>query len=199
MDDADKKRLISKVGVKGNVRYITVTDNVPEHWDSIIAIAKSNYSWWAYVYHDKDDTDKHLHIMCYDKGGTSLKAHCARFSSVIPSNFVCKVYNPRAMARYLIHKDNPEKHQYQMSEIFTNSKDKLCGFFVEINSDIVEQYNDYVSVLNGFMKPLEFFEKYRGQLNETPFHHRCGLFHRLSVAHTDSLRVKHNERSHNET
>lgn len=196
MDDIDKKRLISHVGVRGNVRYITITDNVPDHWESLISIAKTNYSWWAYIYHDKDDTDKHLHLLCYDKGGTSLKAHCARFSSVVESNFVCKVYNPRAMARYLIHKDNPEKYQYDIKLVETNSKDRLMSFFVEQDSDVLQQYHDYCDVVNGLMSPEEFFEKYRGDLNSTPFHHRCSLFHKLSHAHCESFRINYRKEEH---
>ena len=66
MDDNDKKRLTTRTGVRGNVRYITITDNIEEHWNDIISIGKSSYSWWAYIFHDHDDTDKHIHILLYD-------------------------------------------------------------------------------------------------------------------------------------
>ena len=131
MDDNDKKRLTTRTGVRGNVRYITITDNIEEHWNDIISIGKSSYSWWAYIFHDHDDTDKHIHILLYDEGGTNLSSHCNRFSSVLPSNFILKVWSPRAMARYLVHKDNPEKYQYNIDDIQTNSKDKLLSFFFE--------------------------------------------------------------------
>ena len=127
MNDVDWEKLTTRTGVRGNVRYITITDNIPEHWPQIISIAKASYTWWAYIYHTSDNTDKHLHIICYDEGGTSLKSHCARFETVLPSNFINKVRSPRAMARYLIHKDNPDKFQYDLKDVVTNSKDKFMG------------------------------------------------------------------------
>ena len=168
MDEQDRKKLTTRSGVRGNVRYITITDNVPEHWDDIIHIGKSSYTWWAYIYHDCDDTDKHLHILLYDEGGTSLTSHCNRFSSVLPSNFIEKVWSPRAMARYLIHKDNPEKFQYDIKNVFTNSKDKLISFFKESNSDCVNEYKDYCLVRQGEMSIEDFLDKYRGEFASMP-------------------------------
>lgn len=179
MDDKDKKRLTSSVGVKGNVRYITITDNMSEHWDALISIVKSSYTWYAYIYHEHDDTDKHIHILAYDEGGTTLKAHCKRFESVIPSNFVLKVFSPRAMARYLIHKDSPEKYQYNYTDIITNGKDKLAAFFKEDSGDVVELYRDFCKVQDGEMSVNQFLDKYRGDMASIPFHHKLGVMSRL--------------------
>lgn len=179
MDESEKKKLLTRSGVKGNVRYITITDNIPEHWDSLISIAKTHYQWWAYIYHDKDNTDKHIHLLCYDKGGTSLKSHCDRFSSVVPSHFVEKVWNGRAMARYLIHKDDPQKHQYQVSEVFTSSKDKFASFLLDENKDVIAEYKDFISVLDGSMSVTDFLDKYRGEFSSMPFHHKLNTFYKI--------------------
>ena len=72
MDAEDEKRLLTKSGVKGNVRYITITDNVPSHWEDLIYIAKTNYSWWAFIYHDRDFTDK-------IRGNNRSKSHTMSF------------------------------------------------------------------------------------------------------------------------
>lgn len=179
MEDKNLEHLTSKVGVKGNVRYITITDNVSEHWENLIATVKSSYTWYAFIYHDKDDTDKHIHILAYDEGGTSLKAHCQRFSSIIPSNFVLKVYNPRAMARYLTHKDNPEKFQYSLDLVNTNSKDKLLSFYKELNSDCKQEYRDFLAVRHGNMTVDEFLEKYRGEFSSLPFYQKMNIYSKL--------------------
>lgn len=179
MDAKDKKRLTTTTGVRGNVRYITITDNKPEHWDEIIQIGKSCYTWYAYIFHDQDDTDTHLHILLYDEGGTNLNSHAKRFSSVVPSNFIEKVWSPRAMARYLIHKDNPEKHQYNIDAITTNSKDKLLSFFKENNSDCVDEYKDYCMVRQGQMSIEEFLDKYRGEFASMPFYHKLNIYSKL--------------------
>lgn len=179
MDDKDKQRLTTRTGVRGNVRYITITDNIPEHWPDIIQIGKSCYTWYAYIYHDADNTDKHLHILLYDEGGTSLAAHANRFQSVIPSNFIEKVWSPRAMARYLIHKDDPEKHQYNVEDIETNSKDKLLSFFRENNSDCISEYQDFKKVLSHQMSIEDFLDKYRGELSSMPFYQKVSLYAKL--------------------
>lgn len=179
MEDKNLEKLTTNVGIKGNVRYITITDNNPLHWDDIIAIAKSSYTWYAYIYHDKDDTDKHLHILCYDEGGTTLKAHCLRFSSVIPSNFVCKVRNPRAMARYLTHKDNSEKFHYDLKDVETNAKDKLYSFYKELSSDCQQEFRDFHAVRQGKMTIDEFLDKYRGEFGSMPFYQKINLYSKL--------------------
>lgn len=182
MNEEEQKRLLTRSGVKGNVRYITITDNIPEHWDLLIAIAKTYYQWWAYIYHDKDDTDKHIHLLCYDKAGTTLKVHCERFSSVIPSNLVCKVWSGRAMARYLIHKDDSQKHQYLASEVITSSRDKFEGFLLDENRDLLQLYKDYSLVSHGHMTVEQFLEKYRGELSGVPFPQLLGVINKLSGA-----------------
>lgn len=194
MDDIDKKRLISHSGIKGNVRYITITDNVPEHWEPLISITKSNYDWYAYIYHDKDSTDKHIHILAYDKGGTSLKAHCNRFSPVVPHNFVEKVFNPRAMARYLIHKDNPEKYSYDRNDIITNNLDKYASFLLDMSGDVKNEFQDYMLVVTGKMSIDDFLDKYRGEFCSMPFYQKIQTFHKLSqvvpVSRTSTHQVK---------
>lgn len=186
MDEQDKKRLITNVGTRGNVRYITITDNMTEHWDEIIKIAKENYHWYAYIFHDKDDTDKHLHILLYDKGGTSLKAHCERFCSVIPSHMVCKVFNPRAMARYLIHKDSPEKYQYKQDEVITNNLDKFLGFLDDETRDVLQEFKDFQAVRRGKMSTVEFLEKYRGQMQGLPFQSKISVYHKIDSIYCDN-------------
>lgn len=187
MDEQDKQRLTTTTGIKGNVRYITITDNKPEHWDDIIRVARENYHWFAYIFHDRDNTEKHLHILCYDKGGTSLKAHCDRFSSVIPSHMVCKVWNPRAMARYLIHKDNPEKAQYSVENVSTNNLDKFMGFLDDDTRDVLQEFKDFQAVRRGKMTTVEFLEKYRGQMAGLPFQSKISVYHKIDTIYDNNI------------
>lgn len=185
MDDSDKKRLVTKVGVKGNIRVITITDNVPEHWDELISIAKSSYSYYAYIYHDCDvDSDsspiaKHLHLICFDKGGTTLKRHIERFSSVVPGNFIEKVRSPRAMVRYLIHLDQPTKFQYDRSLIVTNSPDKVANFLSDFSDDVLSEYSDFIALYTGRISISDYLEKYRGEFATMPFYQKQAFFHKI--------------------
>ena len=180
MDDLQQLKITNRVGIKGNVRCITITDNVPSHWDSIIDIARKHYEFFAYIFHDSDEgVDKHIHILCIDNGGTSLKSHCARFADVVPSNFVEKVRSPRAMARYLIHMDQPEKFQYDRSLIVTNQPDRLAHFLSNHSYDIVQEFNDFLKLYNGEVQISEFLDKYRSEFSTMPFYQKQSLFLKL--------------------
>ena len=183
----DLLKLITGSNTKGNVRYITISDNCSEHWPSLLSIVKSNYDFYAYIYHDADKNEdgslvpKHLHILAYDMSGTTLKAHCERFSSVIPPNFICKVKSPRAMARYLIHKDNKEKHQYAIDDVQTSDKDKYL-LWVNGNdvSNSLDEYHDFLLVKQGKMSIDEYIQKYQFEFARLNFYQKNSLYHKLS-------------------
>lgn len=171
---------VSPTRKKGNVRCITITDNIPEHWDQIISIAKSSYPNWYYIFHDKDlDVDKHLHIVCYEPGGTTLKRHCERFSSVVPSNFIEVVISPRAICRYLIHLNSPDKYQYSRDEIFTNSPDKLASFLDDCHHDVLKEFQEYQRLYRGEITVQEFLDEFRGEFVSMPFYQKVALFHKI--------------------
>ena len=161
MDNDSISRLTTTTGIKGNVRCIAICDNVEEHWEELLKITKANYQNYYYIYHDKDINEdgtlkkKHLHILAMDRGGTSFKAHCERFSSVIPSHMILKVKSPRAMARYLTHKDNLDKYQYKDSEVFTNSKEKYAQY-IRNEIDNISLYENYCLLKSGKLSVGDF-------------------------------------------
>ena len=180
MNDNDKKHLTFTHKVKSNVRAITICDYVEDHFDDLISIAKSHYDFYAYVIHDKDENEsgKHIHLLCMCKGGTSLPAHCRRFESVIPANFVCVVKSPRAMARYLIHKDNPEKYQYSFDEIVSNDLDKCASYISDIQ-DSKQVWSDFVKVKSGQLSVEDFLEIYRSEFYSMPFYQKVSLYNKF--------------------
>lgn len=184
--EPDLLNLITGSNIKGNVRYITISDNIPEHWDSIISILKSNYDFWAYIYHYADKNKdgslvpKHLHILAYDMAGTTLKAHCERFSGVVPPNFVCKVKSPRAMARYLIHKDNKEKHQYDIDDVITSDKDKYLLWLNGCDSaNSLDEYRDFILVKQGKMSSEEYIAKYQFEFAKMTLYQKISTYDKL--------------------
>ena len=185
MDPDSVSRLTTTTGIKGNVRCIAISDNVEEHWEELLRIVKANYQYYYYIYHDKDIDEngtlkpKHLHIVAMDRGGTSFKAHCSRFESVIPSNFILKVKSPRAMVRYLTHKDNKEKFQYNDSEVITNSKEKYAQY-IRDSIDNMTLYENYVLLKTGKISVQEFLEQYRAELADLNFYQKCQLFKTLN-------------------
>lgn len=185
MNDKEKQLLTTRVGVKGNVRAITITDNVPDHWPSLLNVVRAMYEFYAYIYHDKDVDDdgklidKHIHILAVEKGGTTLKSHCERFSGIVPANFVCKVKNPRAMAKYLIHKGYDDKYRYAVTEVKTNNFARYQGMISDGSRDVKELWSDYQKVRAGQLSVLDYLELYRTEFESMPFYQKNALMERL--------------------
>lgn len=171
---------VSPTRHRGNIRCITITDNIPDHWDKIIEIAQSSYANWYYIYHDKDEgVEKHLHIVCYDSGGTTLKRHCERFGEVVPPNFIEIVISPRAICRYLIHLNAPEKHRYSRDEVVTNSPDKLASYLEDSHHDVTKEYREYLRLYRGEITVDEFLDEFRAEFSSMPFYQKIALFHKI--------------------
>lgn len=176
MNDKEKALLTTTSGTRSNnCRYITISDNVPEHWDDLIRVAQSSYNSFWYIRHDKDsDTLPHLHLVCFDKAGTSLKAHCERFSSIVPSNMVCKVKAPRAMLRYLIHKDQPEKFQYDKGLVQTNHPSYFASAIDDIQ--VSAKFDDFVKLTRKEITPSEYIERYKYEINSLNFYQQQSVY-----------------------
>lgn len=179
MNDKEKQMLTTNVGVRGNVRAITITDNVSEHFDSLVSIAKANYDFYAYIYHDRDETEKHIHLLCITRGGTTLKNHIERFSSVVPANFVCKVKNPRAMAKYLIHRGYPTKFQYDVKDVITNSYEKYSSMIADGYTDSKEIWRAFCDMKQGRITAEEFIDMFPSDFASMPFYQKCSLYNKI--------------------
>ena len=71
-----------------------------------------------YIFHDKDTKKPHYHVLMTSRGKYTLDRlnglveHVVGFKTQIQ-----EVISLRGYARYLCHLDNPEKHQYSLSEV----------------------------------------------------------------------------------
>lgn len=177
MDTQEHQRLhytTNNKSLRGNVKCIDITDNVPEHWESLISLAKIYYSRYAYIYHVSDIQKKHIHLVCYDKGGTTLKCHCQRFSSVLPSNFIERTKSPRSMLRYLTHIDFKDKEQYSVSDIITNDEAWVMNAYDD-KPDNIALFEDWEAIRTGKMKASDFIKKYSTQFYSMPFYQQIRL------------------------
>lgn len=71
----------------------------------------------------------HYHIVVHNSSNCIKRNAVRKFG--VADNYVCKVGNLKSMVRYLVHKDNPEKHQYTEDQVITNAIDKLESFLKE--------------------------------------------------------------------
>lgn len=86
-------------------------------------IDKSNYvEHYAYIHHDSDDCEPHYHFLF-------CLARSRRLSDVLSSIkkegstnvFVESCSSPSSIVRYFVHADNPDKHQYSVDSVVSDT------------------------------------------------------------------------------
>lgn len=94
---------------------------------------------------DGSEKKKHIHFVVTFEGNKSFEQICEitqRLNCPIPQ----QVRNMRAMVRYLIHADNPDKHQYKREDIKVYGGFVLDDFFNRSqteNRDILKQIMEF--------------------------------------------------------
>lgn len=75
---------------------------------------------YAYIFHDKDNKEPHIHLLLtFDREHTLAYVE-KKFKLDEQNVMVEAVTSNYKMYRYLTHKDNPEKYQYNEEQIKTN-------------------------------------------------------------------------------
>lgn len=178
-------------------------------------IVKEKY---AMILHDKDTNDDgtikkpHVHVVVRYGGKrliTSVKNEYAKYG--MEKRFV-DTCNERAMLRYLIHLDDPDKYQYSKTEVDTNMK-QICesAWNDEISSDeafmllndYIEQSQEYIkqtdinkyAIKNGLLKGLK---AYSSQINNARMEHNQTCLRNTKVSDlVDREQVKEHVKEHN--
>lgn len=146
---------------------------------------------YAYILHDKDANDDgeikkaHCHVVVKYGGYRTLSSVQNEYAMLGMDKRFVNTCNKRAMLRYLIHKDNPEKFQYKESEIKTNMPDEVELALKDIVTSEVAFYqiNKYIEESdkkitqsdlnnfcfdNGYLKGLK---AYQSQINNARNEH----------------------------
>jgi hypothetical protein len=127
---------------KRNWAFVLYPESAPEDWREQIKI--SGLMAAVSPLHDKDvnptgePKKAHYHILLVYSGPTTYNA-VAKFTASLNATIPQALESVRGMYRYFSHKDNPEKYQYDESEIFT-----LNGFNI---ADLVELTKSEVNEL----------------------------------------------------
>lgn len=97
----------------------------------ILANLVNVFDQWAYILHDSDvDGDgnpKKSHYHFYGKCADKLTASGISYRVHVPVSACRAVSSWKGALRYLVHADNPEKHQYDVTDISANFP--LAGIF----------------------------------------------------------------------
>lgn len=125
-----------------NWTFVFYPDSAPNDYEGIIR------SWNVEAYlsplHNEDkngdgeDKKAHWHVVLCFSGNKSLEQVqelSNELSGVLLSVEKNRVADKRVMVRYLVHYDNPEKHQYEVSEIKEFGGADALSFFVGEKED----------------------------------------------------------------
>ena len=113
---------------------------------AVLADLVGLFDQWAYILHDSDvDADgspKKPHFHFYGKSGDKLTASGIAYRVHVPES-ACRVVSCwKGALRYLVHADNPEKHQYNVSDISSNFP--LAGIFTVSDDMQAARIFDYI-------------------------------------------------------
>lgn len=113
----------------------------------VLAKLVSLFDQWAYILHDSDVDDdgkpKKLHYHFYGKSSDKLTASGIAYRVSVPESSCRVVKSWKGAVRYTVHADNPEKHQYNISDISANFP--LASFFTLSDDMMAARIFAYIS------------------------------------------------------
>lgn len=120
--------------------FIIYAESAKTDWKSVLA---SFFLPCFYILHDKDVKKPHYHVLVIPRNPISENTVKDLVDKVGGANgHFEKVVSTVGYARYLCHKDNPDKHQYDPSEVVS-----LCGAdYISAIRTETEQENDKISL-----------------------------------------------------
>lgn len=126
---------------------------------------------YAYILHDKDDAEPHIHLMIrfYDSVPTS--SILKKLEGVCEVQHLNKMYKWSSAIAYLTHANREEKHQYEDCEVISNyewqkdrekalANSRLDEIISGIDNGIVREYN-YFNYIT-----MKEYAKYKKQIQD---------------------------------
>jgi len=135
---------------------------------------------YAWIIHDKDVNkesgeliEKHVHAYIEFKNPRSFKSVAELLN--VPENMVCKVIDKHGILQYLIHKNQPEKYQYDFKDITANFD--LEPFFMNKSNNL---WIDYNSLRQHEISPDEFYRLHKSEIDNNGFFQKLRIFEMIA-------------------
>lgn len=127
---------------------VLYSDSTSYNCDEVISQAKNFFNEWAFVLHDKDvyedGSPKKPHYHLIGKLPHNFTPSGICFHLGITDSSLANISSWKGAVRYLMHLDNPEKHQYSNDEIQTNFS--LVPFLVQKEDDTAQASQIYAYI-----------------------------------------------------
>ena len=133
-----------------NWTFVLYEDSAPENWRELLE--EQFLEWVESPWHDKDvnadgePKKKHKHILLMF-GGVKSYEQVKEITDLLHAPIPQRCHNAKAMVRYMAHLDNPEKAQYDVSEIIPHGGVDLAELLRPSSSErytLIKEMIDYV-------------------------------------------------------
>lgn len=138
-----------------NLRSRNIAILIYNEWENYFDILSKLVLYeYAYIVHKPEQEGKkeHTHVYLKFKNARYISSLSKEFN--IDVRFFQVVKNEREFCRYLIHKDNKEKIQYDYKEVITNMGDKIDKHMIDIVTD-----NEIEIIINNINESKERLTK----------------------------------------
>lgn len=146
-----------------------------------IISALPDFDTWAYIKHVPDDENGsvHYHFYIHLKQPSTIKNISEKLD--LKQNMIEWVRVKTKLIQYLIHKNNPDKHQYSENEIITNNREYIHNFIdPPLNSsNIFKEFNSLSDVALGNITPHKYLDLHSDSISSLPFYSRQIFLMRL--------------------
>lgn len=107
------------------------------NYNEVLQDIKTNFKNWAYITHKPEEEEKkeHTHVILSLDNTRTIESICKRLE--VPTRLCQRVRGLRGACRYLVHKDNEEKLQYDLTDVVVSKSfsSKFYGAFDDLLSD----------------------------------------------------------------
>ena len=130
--------------------FVLYEDSAPENWRDILD--DMHIEWVESPWHDKDingngePKKKHKHILLLFQGKKSYE-QIKELTDMLNQPIPQRCHNAKAMVRYMAHLDNPEKAQYNPSDIIGHGGADVSDMLRPSSSErytIIKDMIDYI-------------------------------------------------------
>lgn len=108
-----------------------------DNYNDVLQDIKGSFKNWAYITHKPESEEKkeHTHLILSLDNPRTIQSICNRLE--IPTRLCQRVRGLRGACRYLVHKDNDDKIQYDLTDVSVSNsfKSTFFGAFDDLESD----------------------------------------------------------------
>lgn len=137
-----------------------------DNYDDILRDIKGSFKNWAYITHkpEKEERKEHTHLILSLDNPRTIESICSRLE--LPFNLCQNIKGLRGACRYLIHKDDEDKIQYDLTDVIV-SKSFSSTFFKSFDDLMSDE--DMLENVYTFVDDHKFMSAVELELELTKF------------------------------